>query len=178
MIRRSLHVLIAAWVTFTTAALLVPLNAFAQSTNYTYDSLNRLTGVVYADGTTIAYTYDASGNRLSTSTSGGCSFGLSAGSATYPASGGSGSVNVIPSAANCPWTAASNDAFLNVTTASGTGPGGVAGQIAHHGVELRERQSKPVVRHGGPPSSGQVIADCPGSGSGHGQGVGSRPRDC
>ena len=30
---------------------------------YTYDGLNRLTGVKYGDGTTVTYTYDAVGNR-------------------------------------------------------------------------------------------------------------------
>lgn len=32
---------------------------------YTSDDLNRVTKVVYDDGTAIAYTYDADGNRLS-----------------------------------------------------------------------------------------------------------------
>jgi RHS repeat-associated protein len=35
----------------------------SQATAYTYDALNRRTGVTYADGSTTAYTYDA-GNRL------------------------------------------------------------------------------------------------------------------
>jgi YD repeat-containing protein len=35
----------------------------SQATTYTYDALNRRTGVTYADGSTTAYTYDA-GNRL------------------------------------------------------------------------------------------------------------------
>ena len=34
-------------------------------TNYIYDDLNRLTQVTYSNGTTINYTYDALGNRLS-----------------------------------------------------------------------------------------------------------------
>lgn len=36
------------------------------STSFSYDKLNRLTGVTYADGTTISYTYDAVGNRTGT----------------------------------------------------------------------------------------------------------------
>jgi YD repeat-containing protein len=37
----------------------------AATTHYAYDELSRLTQVEYADGTVIAYTYDAAGNRLS-----------------------------------------------------------------------------------------------------------------
>ena len=37
----------------------------AASVQYAYDSLNRLARVTYADGTIIAYAYDAAGNRLS-----------------------------------------------------------------------------------------------------------------
>ncbi len=37
----------------------------AAATLYSYDTLNRLTHVTYSDGTTITYTYDATGNRLS-----------------------------------------------------------------------------------------------------------------
>src|SRR5690348_9931974 len=36
-----------------------------QSVSYVYDASNRLSGVAYADGTTIKYSYDASGNRIS-----------------------------------------------------------------------------------------------------------------
>ncbi len=45
-------------------ALCLPLVLVADSVTYTYDSLNRLVKAVYADGTTIAYSYDSSGNRL------------------------------------------------------------------------------------------------------------------
>lgn len=37
---------------------------FAQTTNYTYDNLYRLTSVKYPNGSTIAYSYDANGNRI------------------------------------------------------------------------------------------------------------------
>jgi YD repeat-containing protein len=43
---------------------LMSTNGFAQSIGYSYDVLNRLTQIVYADGTTVLYTYDAAGNRL------------------------------------------------------------------------------------------------------------------
>lgn len=44
------------------AILFAGLQTFAQT--YTYDNLNRLTKVVYENGTTITYTYDALGNRM------------------------------------------------------------------------------------------------------------------
>jgi YD repeat-containing protein len=53
-----------------TASLLFALalcpQAFADSVSYVYDSLNRLTSVTYGSSVTIAYTYDAAGNRSST----------------------------------------------------------------------------------------------------------------
>ena len=48
---------------YTLAILFATLQTFAQT--YTYDSNNRLTKVVYDDGTTVTYTFDALGNRLS-----------------------------------------------------------------------------------------------------------------
>lgn len=45
------------------AVMFVGLQTFAQT--YTYDNLNRLTKVVYDNGTTVAYTYDELGNRTS-----------------------------------------------------------------------------------------------------------------
>lgn len=49
-------------------------SCFAQQSDtitYTYDSLNRLTKVVYSSGATIIYTYDAAGNRISIQITGG-----------------------------------------------------------------------------------------------------------
>ena len=45
------------------AFLFATLQTFAQT--YTYDNLNRLTKVVYDNGATVSYTYDALGNRTS-----------------------------------------------------------------------------------------------------------------
>jgi len=38
-------------------------DANGDATTFSYDSLNRLTGVVYADATSVTYAYDAVGNR-------------------------------------------------------------------------------------------------------------------
>ena len=48
---------------YTLAILFASLQTFAQT--YTYDNLNRLTKVVYDNGTTVSYTYDELGNRTS-----------------------------------------------------------------------------------------------------------------
>lgn len=47
---------------YTVALLFAGLQTFAQT--YTYDNLNRLESVVYNNGTTVTYTYDALGNRI------------------------------------------------------------------------------------------------------------------
>ena len=51
----------------TTAFFCLATAAFAQSSSYSYDSLNRLTNVVYSNGSVISYTYDAAGNRMTCS---------------------------------------------------------------------------------------------------------------
>ena len=54
---------------YTMALLFATLQAFAQT--YTYDSNCRLTKVVYENGVTVNYTYDALGNRLTKKVTGG-----------------------------------------------------------------------------------------------------------
>ena len=48
-------------IIYTLALLFAATQLFAQT--YTYDNLNRLTKVVYPNGTTVTYTFDALGNR-------------------------------------------------------------------------------------------------------------------
>ena len=45
--------------------LLLSSFAYAETVTYQYDSLNRLTGAQYTNGTVIEYSYDAAGNILS-----------------------------------------------------------------------------------------------------------------
>ena len=55
-----------------------------------------------------------------------CSFSLSTNSLSTTANAGSGSVNLLPNAADCPWLAIANDSWITVTSAaSGTGTGTV-----------------------------------------------------
>ena len=56
---------------YTMALLFATLQTFAQT--YTYDNLNRLTKVVYDNGTTITYTFDALGNRITKKVTGATS---------------------------------------------------------------------------------------------------------
>lgn len=75
-------------ILFIAALLFATLQTFAQT--YTYDNLNRLTKVVYSNGTTITYTYDALGNRLTKKVTGATSTIYTITTAVTPA--GSGSV--------------------------------------------------------------------------------------
>lgn len=45
--------------------------ATAQTVRYSYDNLNRLTRLTYANGTIVSYNYDANGNRISEIITGG-----------------------------------------------------------------------------------------------------------
>jgi YD repeat-containing protein len=45
------------------AMLSTPAHAAAVTVTYAYDTLGRVTKATYSNGTMIAYTYDASGNR-------------------------------------------------------------------------------------------------------------------
>lgn len=60
-------VLRVAVVTIGLAVLIFGGLAFAGTDTYTYDTLGRLTGVTYADGSSITYAYDDAGNRTTVS---------------------------------------------------------------------------------------------------------------
>ena len=55
----------------TIILLACAVGAAAQTTRYSYDNLNRLTRVTYANGTIVSYNYDANGNRISEIITGG-----------------------------------------------------------------------------------------------------------
>jgi len=100
------------------------------SVTYLYDELNRLIKATYLDGTTIIYTYDATGNRLSEVVSGACTFAISPISKTFGSSGGTGSVSVT-APGNCNWTATSNANWITITSGTtGTGNGTVNYSVA------------------------------------------------
>lgn len=93
---------------YTLAFLFATLQTFAQT--YTYDSNKRLTKVVYDNGTTIIYTFDALGNRMTKKVTGATSTtytitvavtpsgsGTVTGSGTY-SSGTTIELNAIPNA--------------------------------------------------------------------------------
>jgi YD repeat-containing protein len=49
---------------------LSPAQATTGIVSYTYDDLNRLTQVIYANGVVVTYTYDEVGNRIQLQTAG------------------------------------------------------------------------------------------------------------
>jgi YD repeat-containing protein len=68
--------------------------ALAGTAQYTYNNLNRLVQVQYDDGTTIQYTYDAAGNRLTKE--------VTALGAASPAKPGSEALAYAPATPNSP----------------------------------------------------------------------------
>ncbi|MFH1082818.1 MAG: RHS repeat domain-containing protein [Pseudomonadota bacterium] len=61
---KKLLVLFSEFVLFPCFCLFLSSFSFADTVTYQYDSLNRLTGVQYSNGTIIEYSYDAAGNIL------------------------------------------------------------------------------------------------------------------
>ena len=111
----------------------VPLEA-GMSSQYSYDQLNRLTKVVYADGTVITYTYDAVGNRLSLMVSNPSialpKVGIDKINLTFSAvagqlSGGQTIAITNAGGGSLQWNAAASAAWISVTPGSGTNSGTV-----------------------------------------------------
>jgi hypothetical protein len=65
----------------------------------------------------------------------GCTYTLSAASATAAIAGGPSTVDVITNGSNCAWTAATSDAFVSITSgAAATGSGTVGYSVAPNGA--------------------------------------------
>jgi uncharacterized protein (TIGR03437 family) len=121
---------LSVFAAFVGVLFTTPLSA--ASITYSYDSLNRLARTAYPDGTTIVYTYDSTGNRLSQVVSNpsvplpkigvdknGLTFSAAVGQAAPPqaivvANGGGG---------NLQWDAIATANWLSVTPGSGTNSG-------------------------------------------------------
>lgn len=106
----------------------------AGSVSYTYDSLSRVTSVVYPDGTTVAYTYDAAGNRLSAVISNPSipSPKISVDKPTLSFTVAAGQISTAQAVAvantgggTLQWDAAASSSWLSATPGSGTNAGTV-----------------------------------------------------
>jgi len=76
-------------------------------------------------------TITIAGNTFTVNQGSGCTFTIAPTNATFGATGGSSNVAVTASSANCPWTAASNDGWISITSgAAGTGNGSVSYSVA------------------------------------------------
>ena len=103
---------------FFLSVAIINVNYSQNTTTYQYDNLNRLTLVTYSNGTSVAYTYDAVGNRTSktvtstnytiTATANPTAGGTVTGAGTY----GSGSSCTLRATANA------NYVFTNWTVGS------------------------------------------------------------
>jgi YD repeat-containing protein len=101
--------------------------SYAESINYVYDNLNRLTRVEYESGTVIVYTYDEVGNRLEETiqVNSGCNYSINPVGQSFEAAGGSSSVSVTASS-GCSWSAGSIESWITITSGgSGNGNGTV-----------------------------------------------------
>ena len=78
-----------------------------------------------------------------------CTYSISPTRATYPASGGGGTIDVTAEA-GCTWIASSNSPWITVTGASGTGTGTVTYTVAQY-------VGKPKKRNGSMTVAGQTV---------------------
>jgi len=104
------------------------------ATLYTHDVLGRINSVIYSDGTTIIYTYDADGNRLSQVISNPAiplpKVAIDRSTLTFSAAVGQTSGNQVIAVTNAgggnlQWVAVATASWLVVTPGSGTNSGAV-----------------------------------------------------
>jgi len=109
-----------AWTATTAAAYVTGVTASGTGTGTVNYNVGANTGPARTA------TITAGGKAYTIDQASGCTYALSATSASPSAAGGTASVTVTPSNASCVWTASSNSAFLTGVTASGTGTGSVS----------------------------------------------------
>ncbi len=103
----------ASWITVTTSSV--------GSGNTTVGfSVAPNTGAARTGSITIA------GLIFTINQAAGCGYSLSSSGASFTAGGGMGSFSIITTDASCPWTAVSNNSWITVNTASGTGNGSIS----------------------------------------------------
>ena len=131
MMKRKAFVspVIALWIVFAVQC------ASAQGISYAYDSLNRLVQAVYSDGTSIRYTYDSGGNRVSQVISNPSiplpKVSVDKSTITFSAAAGqaaSGQTVTVGNAGggSLQWVASPTASWLSVTPGSGTNTGMVS----------------------------------------------------
>ena len=127
-----IHRLLAFGVLGVGVLFATPLSSAAIT--YSYDSLNRLLRTEYPDGTTIVYTYDSAGNRLSQVISNPSillpKVGIDKSTLTFSAGAGQAAPSQVivltnSGGGNLQWDAVTTASWLTVTPGSGTNSGAV-----------------------------------------------------
>jgi uncharacterized protein (TIGR03437 family) len=127
-----IHRLLAFGVLGVGVLFATPLSSAAIT--YSYDSLNRLLRTEYPDGTTIAYTYDSAGNRLSQVISNPSillpKVGIDKSTLTFSAGAGQAAPSQVivltnSGGGNLQWDAVTTASWLTVTPGTGTNSGAV-----------------------------------------------------
>lgn len=109
-----------AWTATTASSFVTGVTASGTGTGTVNYNVGANTGPARAA------TISAGGQTYTINQASGCTYTLSATSASAGAAGGTASVTVTPSNASCAWTATSNSAFVTGVTPSGTGTGTVS----------------------------------------------------
>lgn len=76
----------ASYLGILCLGMLMATSAVSGETRYEYDSLGRVVKVTYSDGSTVAYSYDAAGNRVAVTATASAPSGAKWGEMTWGAS--------------------------------------------------------------------------------------------
>jgi hypothetical protein len=120
------------WTVASDASWLIPTSAASGSGDATVTYRVDANNSIARDAT-----LTAGGKSLAVHQESGCSFAISPSSAQYDSNGGKGSISLHASSATCQWTAASDVAWINVDTPSGSGNSTVAFTVAPNGGVAR-----------------------------------------